>query len=56
MHTCSGQINLPYLTPIVWNRLPTDRKLANSINNFKHKLKDHFFKKFRNMDQDIFAY
>ena len=31
-------------------------ELANSLNNFKHKLKDYFFKKLRNMEQDIFAY
>ena len=35
---------------------PTDLKLANSLNNFKRKLKDHFFKKLRNMEQNIFAY
>ena len=55
-NTCFGQKNLPYLAPIVWNSLPTDLKLANSLNNFKHKLEDHFFKKLRNMKQDIFAY
>ena len=55
-NTCSGQKNVSYLTPIVWNSLPTDLKLANSLNNFKHKLKDDFFKKLRNMEQDIFDY
>ena len=47
---------LSYLTPIVWNSLPTDLTLANSLNNFKHKLQDQFFKKIENMEQDIFAY
>ena len=55
-NTCSGQKNLSYLTPIVWNSLPTDLELANSLNNFKHKLKDHFFKKLRNMEQNAVAY
>ena len=55
-NTCSGQKSLLYLTPIVWNSLPTDLKLANWLNNFKHKLKDVFFKKLTNMEQDIFAY
>ena len=55
-NTCSGQKNLSYLTPIVWNSLPTDLKLSNSFNDSKHKLKDHHFKKLRNMEQDIFAY
>ena len=53
-NTCSGQKKLLYLTPIVWNNLPEPR-LANSL-NFKHKLKDHFFKKLRNIEQYIFAY
>ena len=55
-NTFSGQKNLSYLTPIVRNSLPTDLKLANSLNNFKHKLKDHFFKKLRNIEQGIFSY
>ena len=37
-------------------QLPTDLKLANSLNDFRHKLKDHFFKKHRNMEQNTFAY
>ena len=41
-NTCSGQKKLSYLTPIVWNSLPTDLELANSLHNFKRKLKDHF--------------
>ena len=54
---CSSQKNLFCLKPIVWNSLPTkDLKLANSVNNFKHKLKDHLFKKPRNMEQGILAY
>ena len=31
-------------------------KLPNSHNNFKHNLKDHFFRKLRNMERNIFAY
>ena len=30
-NTCCGQKKLLYLTPIVWNSLPTDLKLANSL-------------------------
>ena len=54
--TCSGQKNLSYLTPVVRNSLPTDLTLVNLLNNFKHKLKDHFSKKLRNMEQNIFTY
>ena len=50
------QKNLAYLTPIAWNSLLMDLKLANSLNNFKRKLKDNFFKKLRNMEQNTFAY
>ena len=39
-NTWSGQKNLSYMTPLVWNSLPTDLKLANLLNNFKHKLKE----------------
>ena len=55
-NTYSGQKDVSYLTPIVWNSLPTDLKLADSLNNFKHNLKDHFFKKLRNMEQNTFTY
>ena len=41
-NTCSGHKELSYLTSIIWNSLPMDLKLPNSLNNFKHKLKDHF--------------
>ena len=55
-NTCSDQKHLSYLTPTVWNCLPTDLKLSNPLNDFKHQLKDHFFGKRRNMEQDISAY
>ena len=57
-NTCCSQKKkkLSYLTPIVWNSLPTELKLPNSLNNFKHKLKEHFLKKLRNVEQNIFAY
>ena len=55
-NTYSRQKKLLYLALIVWNSLPKDLKLTNSLNNFKHKLKDHFPKKLRNMDQNAFAF
>ena len=42
-NTCSGQKYLSYLASIVWSSFPTDLKLANSLNNFKHTLKGRFF-------------
>ena len=55
-NTCSGQKKLSYLTPIVWKSLPTDLRWANSLNDFENNLKDHLFKKLRNMEKDVFAY
>ena len=46
-NTCPGQKNFYCLTPIVWNSLPMELKLSSSLKKFKHKLKEHFFKKFR---------
>ena len=45
--TCSGQNTLSYSTPSTWNNLPTCLKLSNSLNNFKHGVKEHFFKKLK---------
>ena len=45
--TCSGQNTLSYLTPTIWNNLPTCLKLSNSLNSFKHGVKEHFFKKLK---------
>ena len=30
-------------------------KLSNSLNSFKHSVNEHFFKKLKNKEQDIFA-
>ena len=50
------QNTLSYLTPTIWNNLPTCLKLSNSLNSFKYGVKEHFFKKLKNKEQDIFAY
>ena len=54
--TCSGPDTLSHLTPTVWNNLPTYLKLSNTLNSFKHGVKEHFFRKMKNKGQDIFAY
>ena len=36
---CSGQNTLSYLTPTIWNNLPTCLKLSNSLNSFKRGVK-----------------
>ena len=55
-NTCSGQNTLSYLTPTIWNNLSTCLKISNSLNSFKHGVKEHFFKKLKNKEQDNFAY
>ena len=47
--TCSGQ-NTSYLTPTFWNNLPICLKLSN---NFKHGVKEHFFKTLKDKEQDV---
>ena len=53
---CSGQNSLSYLTPTISNNLHTCLKLSNSLNSFKHGIKEYFLKKLKNKEQDIFAY
>ena len=50
------QNTLSYLTPTVWNNLPTCVKLSNTLSSFKHGVKEHFSKKPKNQEQDIFVY
>ena len=54
--TCFDQNTLSYLTPTIWNNLPTCLKLSNNLNSFQHGVKAHFFKKLKNKEQDVFAY
>ena len=38
------QNGLSYVGPKIWNNLHSNLKSAVSINNFKHKIEDNFFK------------
>ena len=40
--TNTGQNSLSYLGPAFWNNLPESIKKVENINNFKHKLKEHY--------------
>ena len=40
--TKQGQNCLSYVGPSIWNKLPEKIKESKSLNNFKHKIKDHF--------------
>ena len=44
---CFGQNALSYLTPTIWNNLPTCLKLSNSLNSFKHGAKKHFWRNWK---------
>ena len=44
--TNTGQNTLSYLGPKLWNKLPTDMKLLQSTNAFKHKMKEAFFENY----------
>ena len=54
--TALSQKCLLYLRPFIWNDLPDDIKLSNSVNTFKHKVKKSFLTLLREKDQDIYVY
>ena len=39
-NTCSGQNTLSCLIPTIWKNLPTCLKLSNTLNSFKHGVKE----------------
>ena len=41
--TKQGQNCLSYVGPSIWNKFPDKIKDSKSLNNFKPKIKDHFF-------------
>ena len=43
--TNQGLRALSYVGPSLWNNLENSMKTCVSLNAFKHKLKDHFFRK-----------
>ena len=44
---------LSYFVPSIWNKLPEKNKDSNNLNNFKHKIKEHFFKEREKRDNDF---
>ena len=49
----AGQKSLSYLGPKIWNSLPSELKLSNNINTFKHKIKENFFRNIQKEEDDI---
>ena len=54
--TKQGQNCLSYLGPSVWNRLPDSIKDSKNLNNFKHKVKDHFINEKEKRDNNIYVF
>ena len=51
-----GQNGLSYLGPKIWNNLHSDLKSAESVNSFKHKIKNNFFKDLQNREDNPYEY
>ena len=54
--TKMGQNSISYIGPKVWNKLPSQCKLENNPNKFKHKIKEEFFKNIQCEKYDIYIY
>ena len=52
----AGQKSLSYLGPKIWNSLPSELKLSNNINTFKHKIKENFFRNIQKEEDDIYVF
>jgi len=52
--TNQGLNSLSCIGPSSWNRLPSDLKLATSVNSFKHKVKADYFKSLLEKEKDIY--
>ena len=54
--TSYGQNCISFVAPSVWNNLPNEIKRCTNLNTFKHKIKEYFFCKIRQKDNDIYLY
>ena len=54
--TKMGQNAISYIGPKVWNKLPSDCKVEDNSNKFKHKIKEEFFKSIQRQNDDIYIY
>ena len=52
----SGHNTISSLGPRLWNKLPSDIKLSNNPNSFKHKVKMHFLEVLEKETDDSFFY
>ena len=54
--TKMGQNSISYIGPKVWNKLPSECKLEDNPNKFKHKIKEEFFKNIQRENDNIYMY
>ena len=52
----SGQKGTSYLGPKIWNELPPHIKICDSVNTFKHRIKDKYFNDLKKKEDDIYIY
>ena len=51
--TNHGQ-NISHIASIIWNNLPNSLKTTDNLNNYKHRVKEHFFHRIRNDENNIY--
>ena len=47
---------ISFLVPSIWSNLSNELKRCTNLNTFKHKIKEYFFCKIRQKDNDIYIY
>ena len=51
-----GKNCLSFLGPTVWNSIETGIKQSKTCNNFKHKIKENFFKEIKSNEENVYIY
>ena len=54
--TKSGMNSLSYVGPSYWNKLPSNLKISENLNSFKHSLKKSFFQDLKSNRNPFFKY
>ena len=54
--TNRGLKTLSYIGPKLWNALPTSILSVNSVNNFKHRLKENFFEEIQKIEDRSYIF
>ena len=54
--TNRGLKTLSYISPKLWNALPTSILSVNNVNNFKHKLNEIFFKEIQKIEDSPYIH